>query len=564
MIKYNVGFYRVLIVLFLLFPAETLIIGTLFVLIDYFTYNTTITRVITLVISGLALIIYVILNNFNFNVADIRIETKVMGVISVFVDALTGLYDGGIEGLFKTFIFSYTKVTFLSFAFIAMVVFIISIPFYNRELRLDKRQIRREKFKKSRRIQKSSHKFLTGKEKGVDYDAKGHSFVVGTTGSGKTVNLSHYMNLGLLLEKFLLIIDGKGDMTKYSIYDLTVRLAQKYGRKLYIVNQTNSDKTNDYNPFKNVNPTQLADMLVNMSIWTEEHYKIQAQYFWLTMAQVMKELKIRYSFQNIIKCATREALYDLTISNTSNISDMNLINRVKEIYYNPKAYESVEVSNNRFRVKYYGEGQKIFQSHQGFDMEQAYQENAIVLVLLNKMKYSDFAESLGHLVLDDLKNMIGTRYDNEKEIERESLLILDELAVYIDENTLDIVNKARSAGFKAVLSTQSVTDIDMINNNSGEGLRNSIINNCNNFIVLRQNDSESPEVLASVIGTEKAIEHTRKIEEELIAGMGTKKVVNEFKIHPDDIKELKELEGIFYTKSDPGNVVKFHTSFLEI
>jgi Type IV secretory pathway, VirD4 components len=565
MIKHNQGFFKAIIIFLIVFPIETTIVVSAFLLIDFIKSSTFFARVALILMSLVSIVLSIILKQFNFD--NLQIENKINSISILIINVIEFIFNNnevtfGI--LLQRFLKSYVTVSFFSFSIVGIAFVSMSLLLYNREHRIDNRWVKREKQKKIKNIKKQSSKSMLGffyEEKGVDYNTKGNTFVAGTTGAGKTANLLNYTVNALAKKKFIAIIDGKGGNEEYSLYDGLIKLAKKWDRKLYIVNQTDSDKTDDYNPFQKLNPTQLADMLVNMSTWSEEHYKVQAKYFWLTMGQVMKELGIEYSFAKITKYSTVMSLFKLANDNSFMISP-DLMDRVQEITVEIEEYESVSASNNRFKVIYYGEGQKLFKSEKGFNMAQAYKENAIVLIMLNEMKYSDFAESLGHLVIDDLKNLIGEVLNGQQD--RESLLICDEASVYIDENMLGVVNKARSAGFQSIIATQGVVDIDMKNDNKGEGLRNAILNNCHNFLVLRQNDSESPEVLASVIGTEEVMESTRRMGDELSTGEASKRMVNSFRVHPDDIKSLKDLEGFFYTKSNPTEVIKFRTKFINL
>lgn len=89
-----------------------------------------------------------------------------------------------------------------------------------------------------------------------------HVFICGTTGSGKTIALSNYIESALRKGYPALIVDGKGDIGDGSIYDIVKKLNR--GRKLYVVNMTNPNDSCKYNPFKEANATVAKDMLVNL------------------------------------------------------------------------------------------------------------------------------------------------------------------------------------------------------------------------------------------------------------------------------------------------------------
>lgn len=60
--------------------------------------------------------------------------------------------------------------------------------------------------------------------------------------------------------------------------------------------------------------------------------------------------------------------------------------------------------------------------------------------------------------------------------------------------------------------------------------------------------------MANIIGTKASVETTHKSAGILLDadGAGTKKVVQEYKVSPDTIKELPPLHAILYDKQEPG------------
>lgn len=75
----------------------------------------------------------------------------------------------------------------------------------------------------------------------------------------------------------MLIVDGKGDTGKGSILDVLTQLNKRYRKKIYCINLTNPSLSDTYNPFFNTSPTVAKDMLINMTDWSEEHYKVNAE-----------------------------------------------------------------------------------------------------------------------------------------------------------------------------------------------------------------------------------------------------------------------------------------------
>ena len=192
-------------------------------------------------------------------------------------------------------------------------------------------------------------------------------------------------------------------------------------------------------------------------------------------------------------------------------------------------------------------------------MRSAFEENAVVIVLLNEFSYGDFARSTGQLVLEDIKSLISRLLSGEYE-EQETLLVLEELGVYVNNGIEGLLNRSRSAGVKTIVSMQTTADVDKEN----PDLTRQIIGNCNDFMIMRVTDQYSAETMAKLIGTEKGIQKTSRTSEGISTGESSNKLVDQFKISPNEIKNLPSLFGIYYTKEKPNEVKRFKTKFIKV
>lgn len=364
----------------------------------------------------------------------------------------------------------------------------------------------------------------------IPFDYDKNIFVTGKNGAGKTVAILNFIQSHIENGEFCLIMDGKGDLGKYGLYDVCSKLAIKHNRPLYLINQSNPEQTHSYNPFTGCNATQIKDMLINMSSWSEEHYKALASEYWQAEAQFMIDQNEEINFKTLIQYSDPEYFMDMV-----NLKKESM-DKDSYIYYRQiieSAGGTVISAKSRFSTIAFGIGRKLFSNNRrSFNLKEAYEKNGIVLVILNNLEYTDFARSVGRLVLDDVKNLIGsiTRNNNNKKF----LCVYDELSVYFDPMLVDIVNKSRSLGGCNILSTQTISDMDIISTDA----RRQIIGNMHGFYILKQADDLSAETLAKTIGTKKGTEITAKIDSYGKTGDGTSKIVDEFKIHPNDLKEL--------------------------
>jgi GTPase SAR1 family protein len=141
---------------------------------------------------------------------------------------------------------------------------------------------------------------LNGSRKVFTPDNAKHIFVCGTTGSGKTVVLSNYIKRAFDCDYPLLLVDGKGDIGEGSMLDIVRRLNPP-NRKLYAVNLTDPKSSDFYNPFAETAPTIAKDMLVNLTNWNEEYYKLNAERYLQRLVLLLNKANISLSLKNIVR-----------------------------------------------------------------------------------------------------------------------------------------------------------------------------------------------------------------------------------------------------------------------
>lgn len=417
----------------------------------------------------------------------------------------------------------------------------------------------KEELDEIRKDEETKHEKSLPSDKVLDTQSRAHLFAIGTTGSGKTANILRYIENSIKKGQPTIIVDGKGGTKEHDLATVSQKLAKKYGRKVYLVNQSDLSNTDLYNPFSDLSATEVKDMLVSMSEWESDHYKNLASRYWQIMLSIMIKYNIRITFESIILFSEPENFLKVLdeIKARGKIDDERYRKAVN--IANSEAGKQAEISISRSAVVYEGDGSKLFGDSSGFNMRSAFKENAVVIVLLNEFSYGDFAKSTGQLVLEDIKSLISRLLKGEYE-EQETLLVLEELGVYVNNGIEGLLNRSRSAGVKTIVSVQTTADVDKEN----PDLTRQIIGNCNDFMVMRVTDQDSAETMAKLIGTEKGIQKTSRTSEGFNTGESSNKLVDQFRISPNEIKNFPSLFGIYYTKNKPNEVKRFKTKFVKI
>ena len=411
--------------------------------------------------------------------------------------------------------------------------------------RKELKYIKRKPFKKNKNTLNSTIIGITSKKKPVYIpdDAK-HIFACGTNGSGKTVALSNLINSAIEKNYPLMIIDGKGDTGTGSIYDIVKRL--KGNKRLYVVNMTNPLKSDLYNPFKNATPTIAKDMLINLTDWSEEHYKLNTERYLQRLLQLLEINGSALSFKSIINNMSVEKFSKLsaTLLKDGLISKNEHLNNMELTKTSGKIAESAFA---RFSLIAESELGYIFDLT-GIDIYTALKENAIILFILNPLIYPEMSPLIGRLLLIDCKKAVSKLFGKNDE---RIFFIMDEINSYASPVLIDLVNKSRSANVTCVLATQSLSDLDFA---AGEAFKEQVIENCNNYIVLRQNSSVNAEQWANILGTRNTMEVTYQLQQKGLntseTGFGSARRVREYLYHPDEIKTLQTGKGIYMSKDN--------------
>ena len=342
----------------------------------------------------------------------------------------------------------------------------------------------------------------------------------------------------------MLIVDGKGDTKDDSIYDIVKRL--KGNKKLYVINLTNPLKSDFYNPFQNATPTIAKDMLINLTDWSEEHYKLNTERYLQKLLQLLVLNGTPLSFKSILN--------SMSVNNFSKLSGDMLKN---EVISKDEHLGNIEIAKTsgkiaesafaRFSLIAESELGYIF-NETGIDIYQAIQEKAIILFILNPLIYPELSPLVGRLILIDSKKALSQLFGRSG---GRTFFIMDEINSYASPVLIDLVNKSRSANITCILATQSLSDLDYA---VGDAFKEQIIENCNNYIVMRQNSAVNAENWANILGTRATMEVTYQLQQKGLntseTGFGSAKRVREFLYHPDDIKTLSTGNAILLSRDN--------------
>ncbi|AOA04220.1 hypothetical protein BFC23_15975 (plasmid) [Carnobacterium maltaromaticum] len=182
------------------------------------------------------------------------------------------------------------------------------------------------------------------------------------------------------------------------------------------------------------------------------------------------------------------------------------------------------------------------------DLMEATRKNEIIYVALDGLIYTEYIHTLAQFMIADINHLASERYEITEDFP--FVVLFDEPSAYLSDKFIDTVNKTRGAGVHALFAPQTLADIEAID----PILLKQLIGNTNTYIVGQTNEKSEIDYWSELFGSYDDIEITSVTQQE--AGFsdvnktdwtgekGTKRDVENFIVHPNNIKELRT--GEFY------------------
>ena len=394
----------------------------------------------------------------------------------------------------------------------------------------------------------------------VDTDNRTHAFAAGTTGSGKTTLLLHHIEDSIKRGEPLYILSGKnGTDDSRSLLNVTKALAAKYGRKMVVVslNPREHDRRK-YNPLAEMTPTELSDALVSISDYTEPHYKACTATWLKALCEVLQAADIPLSLASVCDFYSFKEFSALV--GQMKKDGVLTAEQARGYLALSDVAEEAALSRSRYQNLLYGDGSDLFGDGTGdyVSAATAQKDGAVFFVDLDSFRYTDYTQAVGKLFIADIRHIIS----QERDMSTRKRVVLDELGAYATEQLMPLFAQARSYGYQIIVATQSIADLSAISETFAE----RVMENCGQYAVLQLNAAADAETMANIIGTKLTVETTRKSTGRLLDpdAAGTKKLVHEYKVSPDTIKELRPLTAIYYDKQHPERISLVQIPFVEV
>jgi conjugal transfer pilus assembly protein TraD len=379
-----------------------------------------------------------------------------------------------------------------------------------------------------------------------DDELSAHGLILGASGAGKTTTLLAILSDQIARGRPVVAIDMKGSP---AFTRVLVDAAASVGRptKVWTI-----DGGAHWNPLAHGNATELKDKLIGTERFTEPHYQRAAERYIQTALQVLTRVHPDRppTLQEVValmeprRLAT--AIRYLVRTDRERVQDY-LAGLTHD------QYSAVRGLQTRLAV--------LTESHTGaylappgdpgvsaVDLRASLSGPEVVVFSLNSSRYGKLAAQIGTLAVQDLVAASGDRlFEPTRGRSLEQAVIgIDEFSGLGSDHVAALLARGRESGMPVFVATQELADLER----AAAGLRDLVLGVTAVKIVHRQEVPSSALTIAQMAGTEWVWDVTRQLGGWPFGGgnRGTRRQVEEFIVHPNEIKGLRTGEAVVISK----------------
>jgi hypothetical protein len=379
-----------------------------------------------------------------------------------------------------------------------------------------------------------------------DQQLSAHGLILGASGAGKSTTLLRILTDHVTRNRPVIVIDMKGSPSFAGELEAAAAAAARPFALWSI------DGPAHWNPLSHGNPTELKDRLIATERFSEPHYKRAAERYAQMALGVLAQAHPGQppTLTEIVTAMDPHRLPRM-------LRDLpgSLAERVQDYLTELGPDQISAVKGLRTRLALLAESaagpflEPARDSGGQIDLRRALSGDAVVVFSLNSGRYPGLAAQLGTMVIQDLVSAAGERLSAAAGARPVPAIVgIDEFSALGADHVLQLVARGREAGLSIVLATQELADMQR----AAAGLRDQLLGNAAVKIIHRQDVPDSALTAAQLVGTHQVWERTIQTGGGLLGRYDTRRSsrrqVERFVIHPDQIKRLTTGEAILITK----------------
>ena len=399
-----------------------------------------------------------------------------------------------------------------------------------------------------------------------------HGVVIGPTGVGKTQALERII-YGFTaapaardLHLPAVVIDMKADP---DLASTLAAIAKQTGRQFHHV--TVDATGTSYNPLAGLTADEMSDGLYEALFAADK--SLNMHYATLSRRLLQQACRVCVDLADARVARVGGGTWQISLDDVADLLSINTLRSVTPLV-SPTVAASLtrylgdleaaknegDVGDVRDRVSVIVDtaaGRALDAS--GFTMESAIRAGDIVCFSLDAAGAPQTARTIGTLAVQDLCAAFGRLARDGWGKTRMCPVILDEFSALGTPRVADLYARARSAGGAVLLATQDLdADLEAVSAQFAASVRT----NANVWLVLRQTRGEAADAIARDIGSRLAWKETVQVEDDWDAlggmhaasGVGSLREVDEFILHPNDIKSLPQGGAYLVVKVPSGTI----------
>lgn len=399
-----------------------------------------------------------------------------------------------------------------------------------------------------------------------------HGVVIGPTGVGKTQALERviYGFTGATAARDLhlpaVVIDMKADP---ELASTLAAIATQTARRFH---QVTVDATaTSYNPLAGLTADEMSDALYETLFAADKN--VNLHYATLSRRLLQQACRVCVDLADARVARVGGGTWAIGLADVADLLNLDTLRSVTP-YLTPSVARSLtryladldasktegDVGDVRDRVAVIVDtaaGRALDAT--GFQLEQAIRAGDIVCFSLDAAGAPQTARTIGTLAVQDLCAAFGRLARDGWGKAHMCLTVLDEFSALGTPRVADLYARARSAGGAILLATQDLdADLEAVSPQFAASVRT----NANMWLVLRQTRGEAADAIARDIGSRLAWKETVQVEDDWDAlggmhaasGVGSLREVDEFILHPNDIKSLPQGGAYLVVKVPSGTI----------
>lgn len=383
-----------------------------------------------------------------------------------------------------------------------------------------------------------------------DRELNQHALIVGTTGSGKTTTLMNFVDSAAKRNIPLIFLDGKGST---DLIDKMAQIAHNYQRKFKVFTlrpRKNLKFLAGYNPFATGNATEWKNRIMSLFAAVEgkgqEHFSLGEQNYINFVANVLAKLPTKIDLRVFLAFLENPdkllaVAHDLEPEIGKKLAKLNADSELSVLIGD--VVKLLEL----FIYSDYGYLFNTFDMANVINIQQSILNKELILFQFDASSYPEDTKKIAKIVINDINSTFAGFTEFTK-----CYCIFDEFASYASSNLAETISLHRSNGMHAVIGTQSIETVKLKSPET-KRIAEELLACCNTYLAHTINLRADAETMADIIGNQKQYEVSLTVgddpKESTTTSKKNIKLVDEYKVSPDKLMELKTGEAIIYRKS---------------